>query len=775
MNARPILAKSSFHGKDVTLAEHTREVLRATSAMFGDTGSPTRLSLQWLRFFGLHQDDFEAFFQNLWLAAATHDLGKANSGFQHAARHEGEQTIRHEHLSALLLWQTPLQDWLRAYQPQGVDPEIIISAVVSHHLKVNDQHFARPLIDSERAAVRVLMAAPDVASVLGMATRTLGGRPPDASVLDRLWTFSRHISAAREPFAAAMHRFRRTLERDERRKRLLLAVKAALISVDSVGSAVLRMGQGLEEWLRAAFGPSMLNDEDVEDLVISPRVREMENAGRWRGFHDFQLAAGESGPRLLLLSGCGTGKTLAAWKWIKAQLQRREASRLIFLYPTRATATEGFRDYVAWAGPELAALVHGTSQYDLEGMFSNPLDARVGKDYTVPDRLFALGYWHRRIFSATVDSFLAFMSHSYAALCMVPLLADSVIVFDEAHSFDRSMFRALERFLTFFDIPVLCMTASLPSNRVRVLTQQCRLDVFPCEPGQFSDLERQSNAPRYRVHRCNESDAYNNALQAAREQKRVLWVVNTVARCQDIARRLSEELKGMPKVLCYHSRFRLNDRRRRHEQTIAAFRSAEEPCVLISTQVCEMSLDLDADVLITEAAPVPAIIQRMGRCCREPLPATGRLGMAYIYRPAGTPPYTREEIEQGSAFAEALEAKASVTQADLSAYLEHMPDNDPIAAGGFSGFLDSSWYAMARDDTFREGEEYTVDCVLDSDLDAYMAARAEGSGQTAGFIVPVPLRLARPNGASRAYPRVAPSSHYSESFGFLTQEVSANG
>ena len=82
-------------------------------------------------------------------------------------------------------------------------------------------------------------------------------------------------------------------------------------------------------------------------------------------------------------------------------------------------------------------------------------------------------------------------ANRYAALCMLPVLADSVVVFDEVHSFDNNMFRALERFPTFFDVPALCMTASLPADRVRVLRDTCNLETFPRELERFADLQQQ--------------------------------------------------------------------------------------------------------------------------------------------------------------------------------------------------------------------------------------------------------------------------------------------
>jgi CRISPR-associated endonuclease/helicase Cas3 len=175
--------------------------------------------------------------------------------------------------------------------------------------------------------------------------------------------------------------------------------------------------------------------------------------------------------KALLLAACGAGKTLAAWKWAEQQSREREIGRVIFLYPTRGTATEGFRDYVGWAPEADAALVTGTARYELEAMADNPSEATKDKTFRseADERLYALGFWSRRYFSATVDQFLSFIEHSYQSLCLLPVLADSAIIIDEVHSFDLKMFDSLVSFLENFDIPVLCMTATLPPTRQKRL------------------------------------------------------------------------------------------------------------------------------------------------------------------------------------------------------------------------------------------------------------------------------------------------------------------
>ena len=132
----------------------------------------------------------------------------------------------------------------------------------------------------------------------------------------------------------------------------------------------------------------------------------------------------------------------------------------------------------------------------------------------------------RRAFSATVDQFLAFLQYGYGSVCMLPVLADSVVVIDEVHSFDRNMFASLKEFLKRFDVPVLCMTATLPNDRRNALVSECGLKEYADKPGK---LKETSEAPRYRSAADNGSEARPNPPALA-DGRRVLWVVNQVKR-----------------------------------------------------------------------------------------------------------------------------------------------------------------------------------------------------------------------------------------------------
>lgn len=765
MQYKHILAKSSKTPENPrpgeTLFGHTQKVVESYRLIFGgDQNSPTRLAVEWLRFFKLSEADFSAFIKHGLLASALHDMGKANSGFQEGVRGKaGAQIIRHEHISGLILWLPEVKNCLN--QISGIDIRIIFSAVSGHHLKCGMDTFAEPL-NPDMIIFRIY---PNLIAELLSYAGNLCDFTIDPSNLSipEIWEFNSTMAfdpgiLADELKTKELRKFKRVLKKDSTMNRMVMAVRTALILADSCGSAVVRENRNISEWINSAFS-GIMDGGYIETNVIRPRIKEIqEKAGMFK-WNDFQIASASLPKRALLLAPCGSGKTLAAWRWIQAQLTHKPALRVIFLYPTRATANEGFRDYVSWAPESDAGLIHGTSGYDLDGMFDQPEDERSMKNFSAEDRMYALGYWQRKIFSATVDQFLGFMQQAYQSVCMMPILADSVVVLDEIHSFDKSLFSALKLFLKNFDVPVLCMTASLPKARRDDLVNDYGLTLFPTETDDFVDLEKKSEMPRYRVEilqdECNAEQIASGEIASGQPQK-ILWVVNTVTRCQQLARKFN--------ALCYHSRFKLEDRKDKHRSVIKAFQQKGDSVLAITTQVCEMSLDLDADILVSETAPITAMIQRMGRCNRHSKPEDRRLGVVYFYKPADEKPYSPQELSGLDRFLTALDGKTA-NQKILEDMLETCGP-DEIEVEKYSAFLENGPWSVAGDQRLRDESGYTVNALLSDDIAIYYEFRKKGM-PVDGLFVPVPKKFARRHPKLGRFVQVAESSHYDPNLGFL--------
>jgi CRISPR-associated endonuclease/helicase Cas3 len=269
--------------------------------------------------------------------------------------------------------------------------------------------------------------------------------------------------------------------------------------------------------------------------------------------------------------------------------------------------------------------------------------------------------------------------------------------------------------------------------------------------------------PRYFVEKISDEEAAGRiATQALADGKRVLWVVNTVARCQRIAKSLG--------ALCYHSRFRLMDRKNRHQEVVCAFQGKQCPTLALTTQVCEMSLDLDADVLISEFSPITSMIQRMGRCNRHARPGKSKTGKVFLYEPENNSPYNNDDLTGVDLFVESIDGK-SVSQSFLQELLERLGPAK-VEVSRYAAFLESGPWAQSREESLREENDFTIQAVLDGDLETFLHLKRSRK-DTAGFVVPVPARFGAKTPDSRLGPycAVVPSSHYHELYGFFNEPL----
>ena len=126
----------------------------------------------------------------------------------------------------------------------------------------------------------------------------------------------------------------------------------------------------------------------------------------------------------------------------------------------------------------------------------------------------------------------------------------------------------------------------------------------------------------------NFADAARRALEAARAGAKVLVVRNTVGHAVQTQQAL-EELAGPEDAgllfsvhgitTLHHGRFAVGDRRLLDdaiEELLGKNRQAGGR-IVVGTQTLEQSLDIDADLLITDLCPVDVLLQRIGRLHRH--------------------------------------------------------------------------------------------------------------------------------------------------------------
>ncbi|MCE7959453.1 MAG: CRISPR-associated helicase/endonuclease Cas3, partial [Acidobacteria bacterium ACB2] len=207
--------------------------------------------------------------------------------------------------------------WLRGCAE--LDLEVILAAVLSHHIKAGadgEWRWAQPRTTGSR--VGLLLRHAEVRSILARVS-TITGLPvaPDLPV-EPFGQNSPWVEAFTAGRAMATV-LGRAIRRDPDRRSFLLAVKAGLIVADSVASGLMRERIGLDGWIDGAMHAEPVSPSTIRAAVLQPRGRQIEaTTGRSFVLAPFQEAIAAKGRRVLLLAGCGTGKTLAAWRWAEA-------------------------------------------------------------------------------------------------------------------------------------------------------------------------------------------------------------------------------------------------------------------------------------------------------------------------------------------------------------------------------------------------------------------------------------------------------------------------
>jgi CRISPR-associated endonuclease/helicase Cas3 len=172
----------------------------------------------------------------------------------------------------------------------------------------------------------------------------------------------------------------------------------------------------------------------------------------------------------------------------------------------------------------------------------------------------------------------------------------------------------------------LLMTATLPTFVKEAIKERIGEENFKV----INRYNQYENICKHKIE-IREVDIEKNIdeiLSKAKEGKRVLVILNTVEKAQEIYKKISETDKDNIYLKLLHSRFTFNDRKRLEDEIvgtkdkIGTFSnpkpdSEKEGKILVATQVVEASLDIDADILYTELAPIDSLVQRMGRVLRR--------------------------------------------------------------------------------------------------------------------------------------------------------------
>lgn len=321
---------------------------------------------------------------------------------------------------------------------------------------------------------------------------------------------------------------------------------------------------------------------------------------------------------------CGYGKTesiIAPFLTQAVENEWRLAPRLVYLLPTRALCNqmrERVQGYAARAGRIVVGIEHGVSS--LDPLFFSDIC------FTTFDQ-FLYGYARSK---PQIGRHLDVPAGSFA---------NSVIVFDEAHLYSpytHALMKALLEVFCHSKVPTVVMTATMPESLQSDFFDGLHAHSVEYGGGPLVDRKISWRTTNWRLlDNDKPSNELVNTLSKGKSKK-ILIVVNRV----DIAQKLAKGLVSFEPFLI-HSRFSTIDRKARESDAISLLGKgdARKAGVVISTQVCEVGLDISCDLLITECASADALVQRIGRVMRWG--GTGKVMIAY---PEKSVPYVDKKL-----------------------------------------------------------------------------------------------------------------------------------
>ena len=354
--------------------------------------------------------------------------------------------------------------------------------------------------------------------------------------------------------------------------------KGLLVAADHFASALV---DEVETWAVKLFRQP--------DLTVFHKRRD------WR-YPLSLIDASDARPHTLVIAPTGAGKT--------DFLMRRCKQRVFYTLPFQASINAMFSRFKELMPDTDIRVLHASSRLvaERDSIEERVLQPLVGSSVKVltPHQLAALICGTRGFEAIAID------------------VAGTDVILDEIHSYSdiaQAMVIEVVRALLKLGCRIHIGSATMPSILVNHLLQmlggESEVNIIKLEKDQLDTFDR------HIVHKhLEEKSAFEEIPRAIEHGEKVLVVCNRVDRAQNVFQNLADTFSDIPMILL-HSRFRRCDRAELEKRLHNDFELSHKPCIVVATQVVEVSLDISFDLMVTDCAPLDSLIQRFGRINRR--------------------------------------------------------------------------------------------------------------------------------------------------------------
>jgi CRISPR-associated endonuclease/helicase Cas3 len=397
-----------------------------------------------------------------------------------------------------------------------------------------------------------------------------------------------------------------------------------------------------------------------EEMIIPPLELYIKQNSSFKSWNEIQKKARVITGNLMLSAPTGKGKTESALLWASTNLN---SGKIVYLLPTRVTVNAMYYRLQNIFG-DSTGLSHGTSLLRIAE------DEKWNNSNIITKRLL-FGTFMSPTTVATVDQLLLSQFNLRNWEMIEQNASNSVIIFDEIHAYDfytLALITEIIKTLAKRGSRFAFLSATLPSFLKEHFSNLLNLQILIDE--EFKGLKR------HHIKFLNQDiiDSIDDVIKAFEKGKKILVIVNTVDTSIEFYQTIKDQFESKKMntadLLLYHSRF-IEKHRRDKEDKIKDGEDKKDGFIAITTQVIEVSLDIDYDILFTQVAPLDALIQRFGRVNRKGIKSTTIENvLIYNYRKVDELIYGEENLKKSKDIIEASLTGKIPSEDDISKLID---------------------------------------------------------------------------------------------------------